>query len=75
MKKQYRFYESSFLKYTVELYEDGELRKSEKVWKDKLDSFIADLEKQGYTYGYTEAELGVVKFNYQKIAKNLIKRK
>ena len=57
MKLQYRFKENYRLQYEIQLYKDGELEKTYKVWLDEINDENDKLEEQGYTLGYTRKEI------------------
>lgn len=79
MKLQYRFYVPEFpdysCNYIIELYQDGWLVNSYKVFDDELADEISKLKKMGYMYGYTKEELKRVKESYKSIKKAIIKQK
>lgn len=72
MKKQYRYYETTSFKYDIELWHDGSFFNTHEVWVDELDDEITRLEKQGYTYGYTEYEVEQAKLIYERRLENII---
>ena len=72
MKLQYRYYEHIGFKYAVQLYCDGKLTKSYKVYSIDLDDEIDKLEGQGYVYGYTEEEVNKAKARYERMLDNII---
>ena len=74
MKLQYRYFEHVGFKYIIRLYCDGWLVKSYKVYLDELDDEIDKIEKQGYTYGYTEDELDKARAYYENVLDNVIRK-
>ena len=72
MKLQYRYYESFGFKYVIQLYRDGQLVESYKVYSIDLDDEIDKLESQGYVYGYTEDEVNKAKERYERMLNNII---
>lgn len=61
MRLQYTFYESRTFKYHIELYQDGKLVDTIKVWQDELDDEIDRIERLGYRQGYTKQDIDRVK--------------
>lgn len=72
MKLQFRYHEDLTFQVTMELYHNGVLAKSYKIWVDDIDAEIDSLISKGYTYGYTPEEVAEVKEWYENRLKNLI---
>lgn len=72
MKKQYHISESHQFKRTVEVYHDGELISSERLWIDEADKYTDLLERDGYIRGYSQKEVDEVKRQYEEKLDNLI---
>lgn len=72
MKLQYRYYEHLGFKYMIQLYCDGQLVKSYKVYSIDMDDEIEKLEEQGYSYGFTEKEVNKAKEQYERMLNNII---
>lgn len=72
MKKQYRYHKTAGFQYMLQLYCDGWLVKSYKVYFDELDDEIDKIESQGYVYGYSENELKSARERYEHILNNII---
>ena len=72
MKLQFRYHEDLTFKATIELYHNGALVKSYKVWIDDFETEIDSLTSKGYTYGYTPEEVSEAKERYEHKLKNLI---
>lgn len=72
MKKQYRFYGTTGFQCVIQLYCDGWLVKSYKVYLDELDDEIDKIESQGYVLGYTEQELESARQRYEEMLNNVI---
>lgn len=72
MKKQFNYYETTSFRYCVNIYHDGKLFLSEKIWSIDLDDRIDELKKQGYTYGFTKDEVRTIKERYEYITANII---
>ena len=73
MKLQYNISSYDTLKVMFNLYQDGKLTNVYPVYEDEEDIEIAKLEKQGYTYGYTEREVRRAKESYEYKLKRIIK--
>lgn len=73
MKLQYRSGGSYGFKDWFELYHDGELVKSYRVWIDESEEEADRLEEAGYTYGYTQAEIENAKKRYYEMLERVIK--
>ena len=73
MKLQFRYHEDTSFKATIELYRNGALAKSYKVWIDDFDAEIDSLMSKGYTYGYTPEEVAEAKEWYENRLNNVIK--
>ena len=75
MRKQYQ-YEYSGLRVYINLYHDGKLVESKKVWQgDEAMDELDRLEEEGYTYGYTEEEIADEKKRYEYMLENMIEVK
>ena len=72
MRLQYRYFEYIGFQYMIQLYCDGWLVKSYKVYLDALDDELDKIEKQGYSYGFTEKEVNAAKERYEKMLSNII---
>ena len=72
MKKQYHMSESFMFKRTVDIYHNGELISSEKLWVDEADERADQLEEAGYVYGYTQDEVDEARRIYEERIANLI---
>ncbi len=72
MKLQYRYYEHLGFKYMIQLYCDGQLVKSYKVYSIDMNDEIEKLEEQGYSYGFTEEEVSKAKERYERMLNNII---
>lgn len=73
MKLQYRYYEHLGFKYMIQLYCDGQLVESYKVYSIDMNDEIEKLEEQGYSYGFTEEEVNKAKERYERMLNNIIK--
>lgn len=73
MKLQYRYAANNRLQFIVQLYCDGQLVNTYKVWQDKIDEEIDNLIKEGYTLGFTEEEIETEKYIYEEMLANIIK--
>ena len=67
MRLQYRIIEYLGFQWIVELYHDGKLIKSYKVYVDELDEETKKLIEQGYEYGFTKKELQEAKERYESM--------
>ena len=68
MLKQYRVREGKIFEYIIELYHDGKLVNTEKVWASDKEGKINILENEGYSYGYTSIEIQRQKKIYELMA-------
>lgn len=68
MLKQYRVREGKIFEYIIEIYHDGKLVNTEKVWASDKEGKINILENEGYTYGYTSIEIQRQKKIYELMA-------
>ena len=68
MLKQYRVREGKVFEYIIELYHDGKLVNTEKVWASDKAGKVNVLENEGYTYGYTAIEIQRQKKIYELMA-------
>ena len=68
MLKQYRVRQGKGCEYVIELYHDGRLTNTEKVWASDKEGKINVLENEGYTYGYTAIEIQRQKKIYELMA-------
>ena len=59
MKKQYWYppEPSPFRSFEIQLYRDGKLYQTCKIWLDEKQEFIENLEEKGYTRGYLPEEV------------------
>ena len=65
MKKQYDFYETTFMRYVVVLYHDGKEIERCKKWRDELDAYIEKLIAHGFTRGYSQETIDRAKREYE----------
>lgn len=72
MRKQYRYSDSSFGKKTLYIYHDGMLVEIKELYIDDFLDAEEELKSNGYTYGYTEAEVEVAKNRYNRMLANMI---
>lgn len=72
MKKQYRYYETTMLRYEIVLYHDGNMVNFYKVWLNELDDEVDKLKEQGYSYGFTQKEVDEAKERYERMLENII---
>ena len=72
MRLQYRYFEYIGFQCVIQLYCDGWLAKSYKVYLDELDDEIDKIEKQGYKFGYTEQEVENARKRYEEMLSNII---
>ena len=72
MRKQYRYKEATFAKYHLSIYHDGELVETKIFWGDDIDDEIDRLKMDGYTYGFTRAEVEEAKQRYERMLANMI---
>lgn len=74
MKKQYRYQEKRLgsFKYGIHIYHNGKLIETVEVYFDELDDIIDTLEDQGYSYGFTEAEVESARLRYERMLENII---
>ena len=72
MKKQYRVSKNIGFKKYIYLYHDGVLVKEYFVWEDELYSETDELERKGYTRGYSNIEIEQVRKEYMHMLKNMI---
>ena len=72
MKLQYRYKEYIRFKWLLELYNDGKLIETLKIYVDELDEAEEKLLAEGYTYGYTKQEVAEAKKSYEEMLKNII---
>lgn len=74
MKKQYRYQEKRLgsFKYAVYLYHNDKLIETKEVYLDELDDLIDTLEEQGYSYGFTKAEVENARLKYERMLENII---
>lgn len=76
MEKQYRCIHTYSFKIFIELYHDGELVETKKLWEDdEYLNFIESLESNGYTYGYKKEEVEEAKERYERMLDNMIEIK
>ena len=68
MLKQYRVREGKISEYIFELYHDGKLVNTEKVWASDKAGKVNVLENEGYAYGYTSIEIQRQKKIYELMA-------
>ena len=74
MRKQYDYYECRWPDYEVVLYHDGEKVVVERVSLLKRDKYIEELERQGYTQGYTKDDVEKARQRYEYMYENRIER-
>ena len=72
MKLQYRFAEYMGFKWILEIYHDGKLIESLKLYVNELEEAEEKLLAEGYTYGYTEEEVAKYKEKYEEMLNNII---
>lgn len=72
MRKQYCLKDMYRFQATLEIYHDGELISSERDWTDEIDKKAMQLEKDGYTYGYTQEAADKARAEYEFVLANLI---
>lgn len=72
MKLQYRYREYIGFKWLLELYNDGKLIETRKLYVYELEETEEKLLTQGYTYGYTEKEIAEAKEKYEEMLNNII---
>lgn len=74
MKKQYRYEEMRLgsFKYAIYLYHNGKHVDTKEVYCDELNDTIDTLEEQGYSYGFTEAEVKDARLRYERMLENMI---
>lgn len=76
MKKQFRCQRTYGFRVFIELYHDGELVETKKLWEDdEYLNFIESLESNGYTYGYKKEEVEEAKERYERMLCNMIEVK
>ena len=76
MKKQYRYGDLlSFGKKYLNLYHNGELVETKKLWIDEFWDEKDKLEEVGYTYGFTKAEIEEAKQRYEYMLENILEVK
>ncbi len=75
MKKQYDYYECRWPSYEIILYHDGVKVGVERKDLLKLDEYLAELESEGYTLGYTEEDIEKARERWEHIYENRIERK
>ena len=72
MKKQYYLSRAATFCNYITLYHDGVKISAEKVWDDELFDYIEHLEEQGYTRGFSNAEVEKERKEYEHLRDNLI---
>ena len=74
MKKQYSYQEKRHgsFQYAVYLYHNGKLIETKEIYFDELSDIIEALEDQGYSYGFTEAEVEFARLRYERMLANII---
>ena len=74
MRLQYRTSDYMGLKTRIIIYEDGEIVKDYAVYDDEVNAECDRLEEQGYTFGYTEAQVRAARKGYEyKLARMISK--
>lgn len=69
---QYRYFETSPFKYEILLYHNGQLVETYKAWLDDMDDKIDELERHGYTCGYTAKQVNEAKERYERMLANIL---
>ena len=72
MKRQYRFLEYVGFQWIIQLYHDGILVESYKVYVDEIEDTEKMLLADGYTLGYTKQEVEEAKKRYEEMLENII---
>lgn len=72
MEKQYHMSESHMFKRIVDVYHDGKLVSSKRMWVVDADEYADSLENDGFIYGYTQDEVDEAKRIYEEKLANLI---
>lgn len=72
MKKQYRTSETFLFKTIVSIYHNGKHISSKRLYIDDAEKYVNSLEKNGYTYGFTQEEVDEAKRLYDYKLSNLI---
>ena len=72
MKKQYHTSYAGFRRTRIDIYHDGIQFSTETFWDDEGDAQIKHLEEQGYTRGFTMAEVESAEKFFKKVQNNLI---
>lgn len=72
MKLQYRYREYIGFKWILDIYNDGKLIESLKLYAHELEETEEKLLAEGYTYGYTEEEVAEAKAKYEEMLSNII---
>lgn len=72
MRKQYCLKDMYRAQATLEIYHDGELISSERDWMNEIDKKAMQLDKDGYTYGYTQEAVDKAREEYEFMLVNLI---
>lgn len=74
MRKQYRYADYTFGKKCLYIYHDGELVETKEVWIDEFSDEKDRLDDEGYTYGFTKAEIEEAKQRYETMLKNMLEK-
>ena len=72
MMRQYRIIEYCGFQWIIQLYHNGKLTKSYKVYVDELETEAQQLEVKGYEYGYTEEEFKEARERYESMLGHII---
>ena len=75
MKKQYTIISHDWSKEIVKTYHDGKIEVTKLLWLDEVNEYIEQLEKDGYTFGYTQEQVNQARQDYEYKRANMINDK
>ena len=72
MKRQYRTSDAGAFRTRIDIYHDGTKISTEIFWDDEADAQVEHLEEQGYTRGFTRAEVESAEKFFKNLQDNCI---
>ena len=75
MRKQYTIIDDVWSKKIVKTYHDGKIEETKLLWLNEVDEYIEQLEKDGYTFGYTQEQVNQARQDYEYKRANMINDK
>jgi hypothetical protein len=72
MRKQYYLTRDASFLNNIAIYHDGVKVGTERIWDDELYDYIAQLQQQGYTRGFSKDTVEKARKEYEHLRDNLI---